>query len=425
MAEKSQTKAAAAMADDKKRAIETAMQQIERTYGKGSIMRFGDNTVSNVEAISTGSLALDLALGIGGLPKGRIIEIYGPESSGKTTLALHVLAQAQKAGGEVAFIDAEHALDITYARALGVKVEDMLVSQPDTGEQALEITEALVRSGAIDVIVVDSLAALAVPVRIVQSNDFIRSGLDALTTADDAFETVGSFLGEGIGSARGLSSVSENTFLSALDGSGLYFAFACDLPCRGELLPDGRTLCGNCLATAVTDPAEAEKLCREVEREVAGLLGSPGCGRTGFVLCDLATLNRGREIVPGGKYELGRCNYEYRTRTYPGRKPEIVSERCTILILDTLPRDQFIEVAAHEAAHDWLNHHGRSLPPSWSEGFPEYVASLVNLRHGNGSRNLRMEKNEDPVYGAGFREVKAYADRHGLRKLLEYVRRTR
>ncbi len=160
MAEKSQTKAVAAMADDKKRAIETAMQQIERTYGKGSIMRFGDNTVSNVEAISTGSLALDLALGIGGLPKGRIIEIYGPESSGKTTLALHVLAQAQKAGGEVAFIDAEHALDIGYARALGVNVEDMLVSQPDTGEQALEITEALVRSGAIDVIVVDSVAAL-------------------------------------------------------------------------------------------------------------------------------------------------------------------------------------------------------------------------------------------------------------------------
>ena len=160
MAEKAQTKAAAAMADDKKRAIETAMQQIERTYGKGSIMRFGDNTVSNVEAVPTGSLALDLALGIGGLPKGRIVEIYGPESSGKTTLALHVLAQAQKAGGEVAFIDAEHALDIGYARALGVNVEDMLVSQPDTGEQALEITEALVRSGAIDVIVVDSVAAL-------------------------------------------------------------------------------------------------------------------------------------------------------------------------------------------------------------------------------------------------------------------------
>ena len=144
---------------DKKRAIETAMAQIEKLYGKGSIMRCGDEQAANVEAISTGSLALDLALGIGGLPKGRIVEIYGPESSGKTTLALHVLAQAQKAGGEVAFIDAEHALDIGYARALGVNVEDMLVSQPDTGEQALEITEALVRSGASDVIVVDSVAA--------------------------------------------------------------------------------------------------------------------------------------------------------------------------------------------------------------------------------------------------------------------------
>ena len=142
MAEKSQTKAAAAMADDKKRAIETAMQQIERTYGKGSIMRFGDNTVSNVEAISTGSLALDLALGIGGLPKGRIIEIYGPESSGKTTLALHIVAQAQKRGGEVAFVDAEHALDPDYAARIGVDIDSMLVSQPDTGEQALEITDA-------------------------------------------------------------------------------------------------------------------------------------------------------------------------------------------------------------------------------------------------------------------------------------------
>ena len=156
----SKAAATAAPSADKKRAIETAMAQIEKLYGKGSIMRCGDEQAANVEAISTGSLALDLALGIGGLPKGRIVEIYGPESSGKTTLALHVLAQAQKAGGEVAFIDAEHALDIGYARALGVNIEEMLVSQPDTGEQALEITEALVRSGAIDVIVVDSVAAL-------------------------------------------------------------------------------------------------------------------------------------------------------------------------------------------------------------------------------------------------------------------------
>ena len=160
MAAKKETAAAAPAVSDKKKALETAMQQIEKMYGKGSIMRYGDGTVANVEAIPTGSLALDLALGIGGLPRGRVVEIYGPESSGKTTLALHVLAQAQKLGGEVAFVDAEHALDPTYARALGVKVEDMLVSQPDTGEQALEITEALVRSGAIDVVVVDSVAAL-------------------------------------------------------------------------------------------------------------------------------------------------------------------------------------------------------------------------------------------------------------------------
>ena len=160
MAAKKETAAAAPAVSDKKKALETAMQQIEKMYGKGSIMRYGDGTVANVEAIHTGSLALDLALGIGGLPRGRVVEIYGPESSGKTTLALHVLAQAQKLGGEVAFVDAEHALDPTYARALGVKVEDMLISQPDTGEQALEITEALVRSGAIDVVVVDSVAAL-------------------------------------------------------------------------------------------------------------------------------------------------------------------------------------------------------------------------------------------------------------------------
>ena len=150
----------AAPASDKKKALETAMAQIEKAYGKGSIMRLGDNADIVVEAIPTGSLSLDLALGIGGVPRGRIIEIYGPESSGKTTLALHIVAEAQKRGGEVAFIDAEHALDPYYARALGVDIDSMLISQPDTGEQGLEICEALVRSGAIDVVVVDSVAAL-------------------------------------------------------------------------------------------------------------------------------------------------------------------------------------------------------------------------------------------------------------------------
>ena len=151
---------AAAPASDKKRALETCIAQLEKTYGKGTVMRMGENTGIVVEAIPTGSLSLDLALGIGGVPRGRIIEIYGPESSGKTTLALHVVAEAQKRGGEVAYIDAEHAMDPSYARALGVDIDAMLISQPDTGEQGLEICEALVRSGAIDVVVVDSVAAL-------------------------------------------------------------------------------------------------------------------------------------------------------------------------------------------------------------------------------------------------------------------------
>ena len=161
MAVKKETAAPVSVgSSDKKKALETAMQQIEKLYGKGSIMRYGDNSEVNVEAIPTGSLALDVALGIGGVPKGRIIEIYGPESSGKTTLALHILAQAQKKGGEVAFVDAEHALDPTYARALGVKIEDMLISQPDTGEQALEITEALVPRAEIEGEMGDSFVGL-------------------------------------------------------------------------------------------------------------------------------------------------------------------------------------------------------------------------------------------------------------------------
>ncbi|MBQ6539949.1 MAG: recombinase RecA [Oscillospiraceae bacterium] len=160
MAEKRKPIEPAAWASDRKTALDTAISYIEKTYGKGSIMRLGDNSAVNVESIPTGSLSLDLALGIGGVPKGRIIEIYGPESSGKTTLALHIIASAQKQGGEVAFIDAEHALDPSYAHAVGVNIDDLLISQPDTGEDALSITETLVRSGAVDVVVVDSVAAL-------------------------------------------------------------------------------------------------------------------------------------------------------------------------------------------------------------------------------------------------------------------------
>ncbi|HWA18497.1 MAG TPA: recombinase RecA [Devosia sp.] len=145
---------------DKDKALAAALSQIERNFGKGTVMKFGEGAIAQVEAISTGSLGLDIALGIGGLPRGRIIEVFGPESSGKTTLALHVVAQSQKNGGIAAFVDAEHALDPVYARKLGVKVDELLISQPDSGEQALEIADTLVRSGAIDVLVVDSVAAL-------------------------------------------------------------------------------------------------------------------------------------------------------------------------------------------------------------------------------------------------------------------------
>src|ERR671938_21481 len=146
---------------DKSKALDAALSQIERNFGKGSIMRLGkNNKAMDIETVSTGSLGLDIALGIGGLPRGRVIEIYGPESSGKTTLALHAIAEAQKSGGTCAFVDAEHALDPVYARKLGVNVDDLLISQPDAGEQALEIADTLVRSGAIDVLVIDSVAAL-------------------------------------------------------------------------------------------------------------------------------------------------------------------------------------------------------------------------------------------------------------------------
>ncbi len=146
--------------EEREKALKNAIAQIEKQYGAGAVMRLGQNTVQNVQAISTGSLSLDMALGIGGVPRGRIVEIYGPESSGKTTVALQIIAEAQKRGGEAAFVDVEHALDPVYAQALGVNIDDLLVSQPDSGEQALEIAEALVRSGAIDIVVVDSVAAL-------------------------------------------------------------------------------------------------------------------------------------------------------------------------------------------------------------------------------------------------------------------------
>ena len=168
------------MDDSKKKALVAALGQIEKQFGKGSVMRLGDASASyDVEAISTGSLGLDIALGIGGLPKGRVVEVYGPESSGKTTLTLQVIAEVQRNGGTAAFVDAEHALDPSYAEKLGVNVNDLLVSQPDTGEQALEITDMLVRSGAVDIIVIDSVAALTPKAEIEGEMGEMQMGLHA------------------------------------------------------------------------------------------------------------------------------------------------------------------------------------------------------------------------------------------------------
>ena len=168
------------MDDNKKKALTAALSQIEKQFGKGAIMRMGDgSSIRNVDVVSSGSLALDVALGIGGLPRGRVVEIYGPEASGKTTLTLQVIAEAQKVGGTAAFVDAEHALDPQYAENLGVNVEDLLVSQPDTGEQALEITDMLVRSGAVDIVVIDSVAALTPKAEIEGEMGDLHVGLQA------------------------------------------------------------------------------------------------------------------------------------------------------------------------------------------------------------------------------------------------------
>ena len=238
-------------AEAKKDALATALAQIEKQFGKGAVMKLGDNTAMQVDAISTGSLGLDMALGVGGVPRGRIIEVYGPESSGKTTLALHILAEAQKKGGDVAFIDVEHALDPVYAEALGVDINNLLVSQPDTGEQAMEICEALVRSGAIDAIVVDSVAAMVPRAEIEGEMGDSHVGLQArlmsqamrkLTSVIGKTNTVCVFINqlrEKVGVVYGNPEVTTG-------GRALkyYSSVRIDIR-RGEQLKDGTTVVGN------------------------------------------------------------------------------------------------------------------------------------------------------------------------------------
>ena len=317
-------------AGDKKAALETALAQIEKQFGKGAVMKLGTNVAMQVDAISTGSLGLDLALGIGGLPRGRIIEVYGPESSGKTTLALHVLAEAQKLGGEVAFIDVEHALDPTYARALGVDIDSLLVSQPDTGEQAMEICEALVRSGAIDAIVVDSVAAMVPKAEIEGEMGDSHVGMLArlmsqamrkLTSIISKSNCVAIFINqirEKIGVVYGNPETTPG-------GRALKFYASVRMEVRkGEAIKDGTTIIGNRTRVKIVKNKVAPPF-RECEFDI---LYGKGISRSGEVLdlaVDLDIINKSGSwfSYEGQRLGQGRDNIKELLQNTPQLMQEV------------------------------------------------------------------------------------------------------
>ena len=315
--------------EEKKKALETAIQQLEKTYGAGAVMRLGQTTTLNVEAISTGSLTLDMALGIGGVPRGRIVEIYGPESSGKTTVALHIIAEAQKMGGEVAFIDVEHALDPVYAQALGVDIDSMLVSQPDSGEQALEIAEALVRSGAIDVIVLDSVAAMVTRAEIDgemgeahvgQLARLMSQAMRKLTSVISKSNCVAVFINQ----VREKIGVIYGSPETTPGGRALKFYASVRIDVRkGEIIKNGSEPVGNRVKCKVVKNKVAPPF-KEAEFD---MLYGKGISRIGEVV-DIAT---GLDIIhkagawfsyDGSKIGQGREN----TKTFLLQHPEMLAE---------------------------------------------------------------------------------------------------
>ena len=344
------------MAVDKKKALETALASIEKQFGKGAVMKLGQNSALNVEAISTGSLGLDLALGIGGLPRGRIIEMYGPESSGKTTLALHCIAEAQKQGGIAAFIDVEHALDPVYAQALGVDIDNLLVSQPDNGEQALEITEELVRSGAIDVIVVDSVAALVPRAEVKGDMGSAFVGMQArlmsqalrkLTSAIGKSNCVAIFINqlrEKVGVVYGNPEVTPG-------GRALKFYSSVRIEIRkGEALKSGSDVIGNRTKAKVVK----NKIAPPFRTAEFDIMYGEGISRTGELLdlaVELGIVKKGGAWFSYGETKLGQGRDN--SKTYFVEHPEVAQE---------------IEEKVRENAEKLINKHKAAKSAKKSEG---------------------------------------------------------
>ena len=314
---------------DKEKALQTALANIEKQFGKGAVMRLGENVTMNVDKISTGSLSLDIALGIGGLPRGRIVEIYGPESSGKTTLALHVVAEAQKGGGNAAFIDVEHALDPVYAGAVGVDIDSLLVSQPDTGEQAMEICEALVRSGAIDVIVVDSVAAMTTKAEIEGDMGDSHVGLQArlmsqamrkLTAAIGKTNTIVIFINQ----LREKIGVMYGNPETTTGGRALKYYASVRIDIRRiEALKSGTEVIGNRTRAKVVKNKVAPPF-KEAEFDI---MFGEGISKTGEIV-DIATklgiINKAGAWYSYGDIRLGQGRDN--TKEYFATNPEVAKE---------------------------------------------------------------------------------------------------
>lgn len=315
--------------DARKRALETALGQIEKKFGKGAVMKLGQESVLNVEAVSTGSLSLDLALGIGGLPKGRIVEIYGPESSGKTTVALHVVAEAQKLGGDAVFVDVEHALDPIYAQALGVDIDSLLVSQPDTGEQALEIAEALVRSGAVSVVVIDSVAAMVTKAEIEGEMGDSHVGLQARLMSQALRKLTGA-IGKSnclvifINQLREKIGVMYGNPETTTGGRALKFYASVRLDVRKiETLKNGTDVVGNRVRVKVVKNKVAPPF-KEAEFDI---MYGQGISKTGEIL-DLAVLldiaQKSGSWFNYGEMRLGQGRDN--SKTFLLENPEIAAE---------------------------------------------------------------------------------------------------